>query len=470
MALDNTHYGFEKINEMIGFSPKKIFFAGVGGVSMSSLAKVCVLRGHSVSGYDRTESDLTRKISEEGVKVVYDSLPEYADASDIVVYTVAMNESDPVIKRARELGRPLISRADFLGYIMKDYPVRVGVSGMHGKSTTTAIAASVFEAAGLDPTVFGGARMKKTGECNLIGGRECFVFEACEYMGSFLDFYPTLPVVLNIDMDHPDYFKSMDMIIDHFAAFMKKSDRAVVNGDDIEVAEAVKRAGVEPITFGRSPSCDYTLGGVSIGPRSSSFDVLYRGEFLTHAEINVPGEHIALDALAAAAAGHASGISPEAIGRGLSSYAGINRRMEFVGKTARGTDVYDDYAHHPTELNATLKTAGRMGYEKLFVVFQPHTFSRTKELFDEFAYVLAGSLAEKTVLAPIYPARETNIYGVTSDGLAAAVKNRGADAVSAGSLDEAAEMIKEIAGDGDCVVVAGAGDIDRLPAMLTEKE
>ena len=209
---------------------------------------------------------------------------------------------------------------------------------------------------------------------------------------------------------------------------------------------------------------------MSIGPRSSSFDVLYRGEFLTHAEINVPGEHIALDALAAAAAGHASGISPEAIGRGLSSYAGINRRMEFVGKTARGTDVYDDYAHHPTELNATLKTAGRMGYEKLFVVFQPHTFSRTKELFDEFAYVLAGSLAEKTVLAPIYPARETNIYGVTSDGLAAAVKNRGADAVSAGSLDEAAEMIKEIAGDGDCVVVAGAGDIDRLPAMLTEKE
>ena len=306
MALDNTHYGFEKINEMIGSSPKKIFFAGVGGVSMSSLAKVCVLRGHSVSGYDRTESDLTRKISEEGVKVVYDSLPEYADASDIVVYTVAMNESDPVIKRARELGRPLISRADFLGYIMKDYPVRVGVSGMHGKSTTTAIAASVFEAAGLDPTVFGGARMKKTGECNLIGGRECFVFEACEYMGSFLDFYPTLPVVLNIDMDHPDYFKSMDMIIDHFAAFMKKSDRAVVNGDDIEVAEAVKRAGVEPITFGRSPSCDYTLGGVSIGPRSSSFDVLYRGEFLTHAEINVPGEHIALDALAAAAAGHAA--------------------------------------------------------------------------------------------------------------------------------------------------------------------
>ncbi len=378
-----------------------------------------------------------------------------------------MGADDPVIRRAGELGKPLISRADFLGYIMRDYPVRVGVSGMHGKSTTTAITASVFEAAGREPTVFGGARMKKTGECNIIGGGECFVFEACEYMGSFLDFYPTLPVVLNIDMDHPDYFKSMDMIIDHFTEFMKKSDRAVVNGDDIEVAEAVKRSGVRPITFGRSPACDYTLGSVNIGPRSSSFDILFRGEFLTHADMKIPGEHIAVDALAAAAAGHSSGISPDAIGRGLSSYAGIKRRMEFVGKTAAGADVYDDYAHHPTELAATLKTAGRMGYDKLFVVFQPHTFSRTKELFDEFAYVLAGSLAERTVLVPIYPARETNIYGVTSDGLAAAVKNRGADAVSAKSLEEAAKTASSYAGDGDCIVVAGAGDIDRLPAMLT---
>ncbi|MBR7032970.1 MAG: UDP-N-acetylmuramate--L-alanine ligase [Clostridia bacterium] len=468
MALDNTHFGYEKINEAIGSSPKKIFFAGVGGVSMSSLAKVCVLRGHDVTGYDRNESDLTKKIAEEGVKVVHESLPEYADEADIVVYTVAMSADDPVIKRAGELGKPLISRADFLGYVMRDYPVRVGVSGMHGKSTTTAITASVFEAAGREPTVFGGARMKKTGECNIIGGGECFVFEACEYMGSFLDFYPTLPVVLNIDMDHPDYFKSMDMIIDHFAAFMKKSDLAVVNGDDIEVAEAVKRSGVRAITFGRSSTNDYSIRNAKIMPGSSSFDITYRGEFLTHADMNVPGDHVAFDALAAAAAAHTSGVSPEAIGRGLSSYAGIMRRMEFVGKTPSGADVYDDYAHHPTELNATLKTAGRMGYDKLFVVFQPHTFSRTKELFDEFAYVLAGSLAEKTILAPIYPAREANDYGVTSAGLAAAVKNRGADAVSAESLEDAACMILKSAGPGDCVLVAGAGDIDRLPRMLTE--
>ena len=373
MALDNTHFGYERINEMIGSEPKRIFFSGVGGVSMSSLAKLAVMRGHSVTGYDRAESDLTRKIAEEGVKVVYSSSPQYADESDVIVYTVAMSADDPVLKRARELGKPMISRADFLGYVMKDYPVRVGVSGMHGKSTTTAITASVFEAGGRKPTVFGGARMKSTGECNMIGSGECFIFEACEYMGSFLDFYPTLPVVLNIDMDHPDYFKSMDMIIDHFAEFMKKSDRAIVNGDDIEVAEAIRRSGVKAITFGRSPLCDYTLGNVSIGPRSSSFDVLYRGGFLTHAEIMIPGEHVAVDALAAAAAGHASGISPDAIGRGLSSYSGIKRRMEFVGKTARGADVYDDYAHHPTELAASLKTA--VGWDTINC---SSSFSRTR--------------------------------------------------------------------------------------------
>ncbi|MBQ7475568.1 MAG: UDP-N-acetylmuramate--L-alanine ligase [Clostridia bacterium] len=468
MALDNTHFGYEGIKAILGEGKKRIFFAGVGGVSMSSLAKLSVLRGHDVAGYDRTESALTRKIAEEGVRVVYTSEERFADESDAVVYTVAMKDDDPVIRRARETGKPLISRADYLGYLMKDYPVRIGVSGMHGKSTATAITYSLLEAAGFDPTVFGGARMRQTGECNVIGGDGYFVFEACEYMGSFLDFYPTLPVVLNIDMDHPDYFKSIDMIIDHFAAFLKKADLAVVNGDDANVAEAARRAGIRTVTFGGA-GCDFSAQNVKLGGRGSSFDVTYRGELLTPAEINVPGEHVVKDALAAAAAAVTAGASAEAVRRGLANYRGIMRRMEYVGKTARGADVYDDYAHHPTELGATLKTAANMGYDRLFVVFQPHTFSRTKKLFSDFAEVLSSHGAELVVLAPIYPARETNIYGVSSDGLADAVSKLGARAVSAPSLEDAARAVESEAKDGDCVLVAGAGDIDRLPGILAGK-
>ncbi len=470
MALENTHFGHETIRSFFEGGKKRIFFAGIGGVSMSSLAKVCLLRGHEVIGYDRTESDLTRRLADEGAKISYETDASLADGIDAVVYTVAMSADDPVIAAARERGIPLVSRADFLGYIMMDWPVRVGVSGMHGKSTTTAVCASIFSAAGADPTVFGGARMMATGECNVIGGGDCFVFEACEYMGSFLDFNPTLPVVLNIDMDHPDYFKSMDMIIDHFAAFLSKADVAVVNGDDANVLEAVRRSGVGAVTFGRGDGCGYTLGNVEIMPRGSSFDVFCRGEFLTHADVGVPGEHVVFDSLAAAAAAHTVGVSPEAIGRGLSGYRGIKRRLEHAGKTKSGADVYDDYAHHPTELKATLKAASAMGYEKLWVAFQPHTFSRTKELFDEFTDALAGAGADVIVLPPIYPARETDDLGVSSALLAEAVAARGVRAESAADLGEAARKLREYAAPGDCILVAGAGDIDRLPAMLTDGE
>ena len=469
MALENTHFGYENIRKLIGSGKKRIFFAGIGGVSMSSLAKICLLRGHDVAGCDRTESDLTRRVEKEGAKVYYESRPEFADDADLIVYTVAMSADDPVVARAAATGKPLVSRADFLGYVMMDWPDRLGICGMHGKSTTTAICASVFSEAGLDPTVFGGARMMATGECNMIGGGDHFIFEACEYMGSFLDLSPTLPVVLNIEMDHPDYFKSMDMIIDHFAAFIKKAGRAVVNGDDANALAAASRAGVTPVTFGKDGRCDYTVKNVAVGPRSSSFDVLCRGETLFRAEIPVPGEHIAADALAAAAAAHVSGVSPEAIAKGLSAYRGIKRRLEYVGKTPAGADVYDDYAHHPTELSATLKTAARMGYGRMYVAFQPHTFSRTKELFGDFADALAGSGSAGILLLPIYPARETDDLGVSSAMLAEAVKERGGAASAAGGLDDAARKIREEAGAGDCVLVAGAGDIDRLPAMLIRR-
>ena len=469
MALENTHFGYDGIREIMGDCPRNIFFLGIGGVSMNSLAQVCLKRGHNVMGYDRTESALTKRLEDEGVKIYYTASAENAAGCDLVVYTVAIPHDDPVYVWAGETGIPRVSRADFLGYVMKRYGVRIGISGMHGKSTTTAVVAEIFAAAGREPTVFGGAKMAATGETNVIGREDYFIFEACEYMDSFLDFYPTVSVVLNLEMDHVDYFKDMDQIKTSFAGFISRGESAVVNGDCEDALEAARKSGRPFVTFGRSGGEDYTAENVVPFPGGSEFDIVRRGEKLCRARINVPGDHIVTDAVAAAAVSFESGVSPEAVAAGLASYKGIKRRMERVGNTRSGAAVFDDYAHHPTEVAATLRTASEFGFDRLVVVFQPHTFSRTFELFDGFADALAKTGADEVILMPIYPARETNVYGVTSDQLAEAVAKRGIPARCLHSFGEIADDIKKNYGRGDCVWTVGAGDIEKLAPMLVSE-
>jgi len=469
MALSNTHFGYEKIAEMIGDSPKKIFFSGVGGISMNSLAKVCLSRGHEVTGYDRTPSEITRSLEKLGITVHYDSNPDIADECDIFVYTVAIPADDPAYVRAGERGIPRISRADFLGYIMKGYASRIGISGMHGKSTTTAIVASVYSAAGLDPTVFGGAVIKEAGSSNILGADKAFIFEACEYMDSFLDFYPTSAVVLNIEMDHVDYFRSMDQIRNSFAAFIRKADRAVVNVSDADVMEAVRRSGTPAITFGEDGSgADYTATNITFDHGFASFDIIYKGELLCRAEMGVPGHHMITDGLAAATVAHSDGIDGVAIAEGLRSYRGIARRMELIGKTATGADVFDDYAHHPTEITNTLEAARELGYKRTVCVFQPHTFSRTAELLDGFADALGNSRLDEIVLAEIYPAREVNTYGISSEKLCEEVVKRGMKCNVIGSFEGIAEYLKNSLGHDDAVFIVGAGDVNKISKMITK--
>ncbi|MBR6807019.1 MAG: UDP-N-acetylmuramate--L-alanine ligase [Clostridia bacterium] len=468
MSLENTHFGFEKIRELLGNTPKKIFFSGVGGISMNSLAKVCVSRGHTVSGYDRTRSPITISLEELGVEMHYESSVEIVHGYDVFVYTVAIPEDDPAYLEAGRMGIPRISRADFLGYIMMGYDSRVGISGMHGKSTTTGITASVYTAAGLDPTVFGGATLNGTSSSNILGGKAAFIFEACEYMDSFLDFYPTTAVVLNIEMDHVDYFHSMEQIRNSFTAFMAKAEFAVVNFEDEDVMMAARKSGAKLVTFGSENSgADYISRGVCFDHGRAEFDILYKGEFLCHAKMNVPGRHLVIDALAVAAASHNDGISGEAIGRGLCAYGGIGRRMELKGKTPTGTDVFDDYAHHPTEIRTTLKTACELGYERTACVFQPHTFSRTAELICGFADVLADNAVDEVILAPIYPAREENIYGVSSEQLCEMITSRGKKCRVIDTFGEIAEYLGKSCGCGDAVFVVGAGDINKVSLLLT---
>ncbi|MBQ2766654.1 MAG: UDP-N-acetylmuramate--L-alanine ligase [Clostridia bacterium] len=465
MSTPNTHFGAAEIARML--SPvKKIYFIGVGGIHMSSLAHITHVRGFGVGGYDRSESALTRRLAEEGIPICYTLEPEQLDGYDAVVYTVAISPDNPLYVRAEEMGIPRISRADYLGYIMEAYQNRVGISGMHGKSTCTSMCAHTFLAAGANPTVLSGAELEEMGGAYHVGGEEHFLFEACEYMDSFLDFYPTIAVILNIEMDHPDYFTSLEQIRTSYAAFAAKTGPggcAIANFDDANVRTALEYYNGELITFGMTnKSSDYTAANVRYVGGKPEFDILFRGTFLCHVALAVPGAHNILNSLACAAAAHRCGISPELIGEGLSTFHGAKRRMEFKGHL-RGADVFDDYGHHPTEVRATLDGLAKMGYERIWCVFQPHTFSRTAELFEDF--VTAFENADRILFADIYTARgdEVNPTEVSSAKLSDRIGER-ADYYA--DFAAIAQELNENVYAGDVVIIMGAGDIYRLYDLL----
>jgi len=470
MSLPNTHFGAEQISRILD-GPKTIFFAGIGGVSMSSLAHISHLRGHTILGYDRTPSPLTAQLEEMGIQIRYTSDADNLQNADLLVYTVAIPADQPEYVEAKRRGIPVISRADYLGYIMCGYQTRIGVCGMHGKSTTTSMLASVFRTAGTDPTVSCGAPMKDAGgRCDLIGKEDFFIFEACEYMDSFLDFYPTDVLVLNIEMDHPDYFHSMEQIESSFARFLARTGdggTAYLNLQNENVMRAARGYKGRTVTYGvNCPGADYSAQNIVVSHGFPSFDLVRRGETLCRIQLQVPGEHNICDALGAAAVAVENGISPTAAAAGLGEFQGPGRRMDFRGLTAAGARVYDDYAHHPTEIASTIRAAAAMDHRKLYCVFQPHTYSRTRELFDSFAAVLADHSLSEVILADIYPARETDTLGVSSQILCEAVNKRGGNCRAASSFAEIAQWILDECEEDDIVLVMGAGDVNQLCPLL----
>ncbi|MBQ3591733.1 MAG: UDP-N-acetylmuramate--L-alanine ligase, partial [Clostridia bacterium] len=364
MALPNTHMGPEAIGALLD-GKKNLFFDGIGGISMNSLAHISALRGHHVSGYDRSPSPITRRLEQAGITVYYEEDAVHMQGCDALIYTVAMGGDNPEYRYAGVHGIPRISRADYLGYIMSGYRERIGISGTHGKSTTTGMVARILSYAGTDPTVFNGAEMKETGTVDRIGGDAYFAFEACEYMDSFLDFCPTIAIVLNIELDHVDYFPSLAAIKKSFTAFMNKTGKdgcAIVNANDPDCLEAAQGYTGRLITFGnRNPLADYWSANITTERGRASFDVMKGTEKLAAVHLQIPGKHNISDALAAFAACHICGIDPAVIAEGLGAYEGICRRMDLLGQSAAGADVYADYAHHPTEIEATLSGAAAMG-------------------------------------------------------------------------------------------------------------
>ena len=456
MSIENTHYGAKKINDLLK-DKKSIYFIGVGGINMSSLALITSMSGYRTGGSDRVRSALTEKIEAAGVKVNYNHNAENVEGYDAIVYTVAISADNPEYVRAGELGLPRISRADYLGYIMTGYTRRIGISGMHGKSTCTSMCAEMLLYNKKEPTVLSGAELKSVDSAYYIGGKDDFVFEACEYMDSFLDFNPNIAVVLNIEMDHVDYFKSMEQIRDsfgHFMAIAGKDGVAVINADDEDVLKAADGYDGRVLSFGiENEKASLRAENIRCEKGRYSFDAVLDGSLLTRISLSVSGYHNIYNALAATAVGTLCSLEPAEISEGLASFVGVSRRMDFKGKY-KGADIYDDYGHHPTEIKATLAGARAMTDGKLVCVYQPHTYSRTAALFDEFAEAFGD--CDRVIFAPIYAAREINESGVSSAQIAEKIGDK---ATSASDFADAANKLCECLSEGDIGIVMGAGDI-----------
>lgn len=446
---------------------KRIFFVGIGGISMSSLAFVCKERGYEVAGSDRTRTALTERLAASGIPVVYAHRPENIEGADAVVYTGAVSPLDnPELGAAAKAGVPMIYRADLLGYLMRDYTHRVGVSGMHGKSTATSMLAHLFICSGKDPTVLSGAETDEMGGAYRIGGRDYFIFEACEYKDSFLCFYPTVSVILDIDVDHTDYFSGgIAQIKDSFAKYAALPFATegvlpftVANADDSNVREATEGLPAL-VTFGIRELADYTAEKIELSSGKPSFDLMKDGKKLAHIELSVYGYHNIYNALATAAVADRLGIPASDISSALASFKGLRRRFEYKGEV-NGARVYIDYAHHPREIAATLRAAREITKGRLLCFFEPHTYSRTAALWDGFTRCFEG--ADAVYFLDIYAAREQNLYGVSAEKLAAATPK----AAYLCSYLLAAEKIKAQAQPGDTVMILGAGPIDHLADLL----
>ena len=465
MSVNNTHLGFEAINESLK-KCKSIFFIGAGGINMSSLAIITKQRGYRVGGSDRTRTSLTCRLEECGIEMHYEHDAANLDGYDAVVYTVAISEDNPEYMRATRDGLLCISRADYLGYVMTGYKRRIGVCGMHGKSSCTSMCAQIFMDADADPTVLSGAELESMGGAFRIGGKENFIFEACEYMDSFLDFNPTVAVILNIEMDHVDYFHSMEQIRKSFSAFAAltgKDGYAVANTDDGDVRLVMNGYEGNVVTFGVESEADFTAHNIKYIKGRPDFDIYHNGKPYSHVSLSVTGEHNVYNALAATAAAYVCGIDGEKSAKGLASYRGAKRRMEYKG-TLCGADVYDDYGHHPTEVKTTLDGVSRMGYDRVWCVFQSHTYSRTSELFDEFIHSFDS--ADRVIFADIYAARETDTRGMSGAVLADAL---GSKAAYVGGNSEIAALLHRELREGDVLIVMGAGDIYKLYGELDIK-
>ncbi len=453
-------------------NPVHVHFIGIGGISMSGLAQILKEKGFLVSGSDQRESELTKSLESEGIKVYYpQAASNISDDTELVVYTAAIKKDNPEFARAVEMDIAMLTRAELLGQIMKNYETSIAISGTHGKTTTTSMISSILLAADMDPTISVGGMLKEIGGNLRIGKSELFVTEACEYTNSFLSFYPTIGVILNIEEDHMDFFKDIDDIYNSFRQFanlLPESGLLVINADQIDVERVNKDVKCKTVTFSiKDEAADYYAKDISYDQMGCpSFTVYKKGIKLCDVALKVIGEHNVLNALASIAVADHMGISADACIEGFLKFNGTDRRFEYKGKLG-GITIIDDYAHHPTEIKATLNAARNYPHERIVCVFQPHTYTRTKAFFDEFCEAL--SLADVVVLADIYAAREKDTLGISSEDLADTIREMGTEVYYYPSFDEIENYLLKNCMHGDLLITMGAGDIVKVGEKLLGK-
>ena len=450
MSISNTNFSFEEIHKLF-INSRRIFFIGIGGISVSSIAGYCVFMGKDVYGYDRVRSKESKKL-ESIAKIKYYSTPDNVNDMDIVIYSSAISESCFEYQRAKRLNIPLISRANFLGYIISRYKTKIGICGMHGKSTTVSMLERIFSYAQKSPTVFCGAEMIDTGSAYILGSGESCIYEACEYLNSFHCMPKSDAGIVNIDFDHPDFFSSINEVCASFQKYIDTANRVYINADD---KESLKISHENIITYGIKNGM--YRAKIEHTCNKNCFFVYRNNILLGKCQLSLFGTHIIYDALLAYAIAYENNISHSVISDALSDFKGTLRRMEFIKKTDTGLDIFEDYAHHPAEIEASLSAFRQMGYKNILCVFQAHTYSRTYHLYERFKTAFKG--IDSLIILPIYPAREENTFNLTDSALASDLGG-----VLVEDFCGASNIIKEF--QGDLCVIMGAGDIYKIKKFL----
>ena len=441
----------------------KVHMVGIGGVSMAPLAEVLKGRGLAVTGSDMQESGTAAHLRSLGIPVVIGHLPQSVEGADCVIRTAAVHDDNPEIASARHFSIPVFERAQAWGAIMRHYKNALCVAGTHGKTTTTSMCTHIFLAAGRDPSVMIGGTLPILGAGHRVGRGDTIIAESCEYCNSFLSFAPTVAVILNVEADHLDFFKDLDDIkasFRKFAELVPATGSVIVNNDNVGARSIA--CGLDPFTFGLGEGAECTTGNLTWERGLPAFDIVVHGEKYAHVSLRVGGEHNVSNALAAASAAYVLGVPGSAVEEGLNTFTGAGRRFEKKG-VFNGADVYDDYAHHPDELQALLTMARTLGYGRVICAFQPHTYTRTAALFNDFVEVL--KLADVAVVAEIYAAREQNTLGISSLDLVQKIPG----AVYCPHLEGVTDHLKAIARPGDLILTVGAGDIYLAGEALAAK-
>lgn len=458
---------------------KHIHFIGIGGSGMYPLAQILNSQGYYLTGSDNNETETLDAVRAMGIPVFVGQRAENIEGADLIVFSAAIMDDNPELIAARASGVPVLERSELLGIVTSWYDNAVCVSGTHGKTTTTSMITQIFFTAGVDLSAFIGGKLPCIGGSGKAGSSDVMICEACEFVDTFLKLYPDISVILNIDADHLDYFKTVDNIIKSFHAFSEKTTKAIiVNGSDPNSMKAIEEiSGKEIITFGKDNSCDYYPENIQcVNGLLTKYDVMHKGKKLGQITLHVAGIHNVLNSLAAVAAARYLNIDFKFIQKGLEDFRGAKRRFEKLG-VEQGITVVDDYAHHPTELEATLTAAMGMGFNKVWAVFQPFTFSRTKILLDDFARVL--SIPDYTVLTDIMGSREKNTYGIFTRHLAEKIPDciwfpQDETAVwdddrKYFNFEQICNYICENASEGDLVLTLGCGDAYKIAKMILKK-